>query len=139
MSNRSKVRLLRFWKIWGASGAVASVNESNRRYIAEAKKWLGCARNLSNDNTNRINLMRSFLAEAGSSLSAIGTNEKEVEELLNLGYFAEAKKWLGCARNSSNDNTNRINLMRSFLAEAGSSLSAIGTNEKEVEELLNIK
>jgi hypothetical protein len=105
-------------------------------YVAEAKMWLGFARNRFDDNESNIDYCREYLAKAGKTLSDIGTSEEELSQLLVDGYAAEAKKWLGFARNRNDENESSVGYCREYLVKAGKTLSDIGTSEEELAQLL---
>ena len=110
--------------------------ENIKRNKNEARNWLGYARNRNSDNTSSIGYVRKYISKAGVPLKAIGTSEEELRELLFDGYIAEARKWLGYARNRNSDNTSEIGYVRKYISKAGVSLEAIGTSEEELRELL---
>jgi len=105
-------------------------------YIAEAGKWLGYARDRNSKNDYDVIRVREYLVKAGATFSDIGTSEEELQRLLIDGYIAEAKQWLGYARNRSSKNDYEVRRVRDYLAKAGADFSAIGTSEEELNNLL---
>lgn len=82
--NDSKKKDSRFWKIWRNSGAVYGIIISSKKsdYVAEAKDWLGYARNRTSSNESDVKYIREYIAKAGVTLESIGTSEEELGQLL---------------------------------------------------------
>lgn len=100
------------------------------------KLGLDTARQSSGDNSYAVDEIRACLKEAGIPLEQAGTSEEELAKLLVEGYKAEAKVWLGYARNSSSDNSFNVFGVRDYAAKAGVTLAEIGTSEEELATLL---
>lgn len=106
-------------------------------YVAEAKTWLSHARMRNENNFRNIYFLRQALAKASAPLEKIGTSEEELQQLLKAGYIAEAKMWLGFARERLGDNAQCVRYCREALVKAGASLKEIGTTEKDMRLLLS--
>ena len=120
---------------------VIEMNKSNEEHKAEALKWLKHAR----DRNNRIKVdfeidcFRAYLRKAELSLSDIGLEESEIEELLREGYRAETLKWLGHARNDHNRGESTwfsVKTCREYLGKANFNSSRREETEKELKQLL---
>lgn len=61
---------------------IVYISKEERAYIAEAKKWLGYARESSDNNESNVRYCREALNKAGASLETIGTSENELKQLL---------------------------------------------------------
>ncbi|HBU10872.1 MAG: hypothetical protein US57_C0002G0032 [Candidatus Moranbacteria bacterium GW2011_GWC2_37_73] len=105
-------------------------------YLAEAKRWLEHARNRLADNKHNIKYVHEALAKADATPASIGTSEEELQELLTDGYVAEAKLWLGYARNRSDNNENNINFSIQALEKADASFEDIDSSAEEMLQLL---
>ncbi len=87
-----------------------------------------------------IRLFKEYLGKINLTPQDIGSNEKELIEIIRQGHISEAEFWLNDARKSA-DKFNVsyiIGLMEKTLVEGNLSYEDIGTNEDEINALLRI-
>ena len=103
--------------------------------LAEAKKWLGLARQRSTSQgvEPEIGYVREYLGKAGATLADIGTSEEELAQLLLAGYRGEAVTWLKLARQRMN--AAEVEYVRKYLVLANITPADIGTSEEELVRL----
>ncbi len=115
-------------------------------HVSKAKYWLKSTREkaLKDDVSDIIEYIKKPLTEAGKSLKDIGTDEKEIGELVLIGYASKAKSFLEVVRRKKDEDffpysVDILKLGMEFLVKSGKSLEYIGTDEKEIEALINYK
>jgi hypothetical protein len=101
--------------------------------VLEARRWLSRLRQGATNWEIILDHFRREVERGSFSLSEIGTNEDELENLRVRGCKTAAVTWLSALRNGSNQFDLFLSYLREEIQKGGLSLVEIGTSHNELE------
>ena len=140
MSKSSKIAETLRW-LMHPRGRSTRVSKSSNEYKAEALRWFAHARSRSDRMKVdfEIDCFKACLRKAKLSLSDIGLEDSEIEELLEEGYRAETLRYLHNAHNyqcAEEFLRPNVETCREYLGKANFNSSRREEIEKELKQLL---
>ena len=111
----------------------------SRCHLSKSVMWLGHLREGAFSYDEYIQCIREEARNGNFSLAAIGTSEKELEELRVKGCKTAALIWLGYLRKGSKNYDSYTQYILKDVAKGGFSLKEIGTSKEELDSFRSPK